>query len=695
MPKNVVVTDDIHELYDECTAIVENPKRIARVEQWKKELAFYFNAQWEKEESDDLEATGQVDVVLNTIRRATRTLLSQMVSDNPTAKFMPRDVIPSDSSNTDERQSKLTTIDELQGLWDHCWYTSNGSIVLRRAVQFQLMCGLGWIQVRKNPKADYYRGEIEFVDHLPWEVVVPINATKMNFDDAHRMFLRTVITVPEAVRRIGEEWREDIIRNATMSTNVEDFDTSMLAPDETEVHGSKQYDNDEEGENGDNLIVEWIECEEKVQVPAVLYRIVTDLGNVIPFVHLKQDGDSGADNIKSKLAENGITNYQLFSEDIEVDRIKRTTFIGRDLRISEETLPTDRYTNIPIINEDTYNPLAVGEVFFVAPMQKLLNKTFSLAVLHLQSSGSGDKLTGFKGAFGETAADIEAFQRLYADPRSVNELAIDYTEGSNINNLILRSPATPLQPAAVQLIQLLTAWIDRIYGINPLNWGDPTNAPRTSTATLSLLNRGDVNSKLPIMNMQYALQQAGERWLDLALNHYQFPKTVSVPDHNGIMKQYSFNQPNPNGDRALNQISDIRANIFITSGASLMVDRYSMLMLFKDLIPLNPVFAKMFLLYSDIPEKADIIGEIDHVAQLEQQLAELAPMVEELQKQLAAKDTQLQSATTKQLLMRVSSTLKQVETKYRERLKTDAMKADYEHRTALERERNQQSSSSE
>jgi hypothetical protein len=236
-------------------------------------------------------------------------------------------------------------------------------------------------------------------------------------------------------------------------------------------------------------------------------------------------------------------------------------------------------------------------------------------------------------------------------------------------------------------------WIDRIYGISPLNWGDPTNAPRTAGATMSLLNRGDVNSKLPIMNMQYALQQLGERWLDLASAHYQYSKTIAVPDHNGIMKQYSLNYPDRG--RIVNEMDEVRANIVITSGASLMVDRYSMLMVFKELIPLNPVFAKMFLLYSDIPEKADIIQEIDHTAQLESQLAELAPMLQQLQKEAERKDMQLQSLSQKVNLMKINSTLKQIETKYRERLKTDAMRADFEHRMQLQRQQEQSESRSE
>ena len=97
-----------------------------------------------------------------------------------------------------------------------------------------------------------------------------------------------------------------------------------------------------------------------------------------------------------------------------------------------------------------------------------------------------------------------------------------------------------------------------------------------------------------------------------------------------------------------------------------MINRFSSLMLFKELMPVHPIFMKMFLLYSDIPEKFDLMQEIDYTQQLEQQMEQLIPQLEQMQKQLQQNSEELEKAMTKNELIKLRGALNQVTTKYRE-----------------------------
>jgi len=660
-------SDEAQKLYDECASIVNSPKRQERVTQWKRETGFYFNAQWEKGESDDLEATGQVDIVLNTLRRAIRTLLSQMTLNLPSAQFLPRHMLPRSAQDEQFLEEMRSRVNSVSGLWDHCWYISGGPIITRRAIKHQLVCGLGYLATYLDPQADFYRGELKFESRIPWEVVVPLNASDFDFNDAHRQFYRKQITLGEAVRIVGEGHRDLLRNNAIVLVNDLDPDIGMYAPDASPVFAIPITESHETDKGDDDLIIEWVECEEKIAHPAFLYKVETSDVEVDTIIYEPWgDATDGEEEIKARLKARGIK-ANISKADIDIPRVQQTTIAGREVMVSRELLPTSQYTSIPVIDEDTHNPLCYGEIFFVAPAQKLLNKVFSLAILHLQTSGSGDKLIGTKGAFGDTLEQVEAFQKTYTNPSSVTELASENVDEKSIGDIIMRLQATPLQPAAIQAISLITSWIDRLT-LHPISWGDPSSAPRTASATFGLKEWGDEPSKIPALHLNYAMQRLGQTWLDRVAHHYTVQKSFGVPNTYGQMKQYMINTPQEGG-AILNDIRDFKANIFIASSSTVMMNRMSILMVLKELMPIHPAFIKMFLLYSDIPEKFELIKEMDYTKGLEQQVEQFMPMVEKLQQELASKDEETQKLMSKVELTKLKGTISQITTKYREWLK--------------------------
>lgn len=679
MPRTKDNKTEPQRIYDNCEAVVNNPKRQQRMTEMKHEGDFYFNAQWTDAEAADMATTGQTDVVLNTMRRAVRTLLSQMVASMPTGKFMPADMSMVAFSDQATRDQILHTVEELGLLYDHCWYISGGSVTVRRAVQHQLITGLGYLTARLDPTLDYHRGEVVFDAPMPWEVVVPLNTSKMDFSDAEVMWLRRVVSLKKALDTVGHDKRSQLTSWA-FNVTESDYDVAMRAPGQSAVYNRGLDDADLDDPDFNNLGIDWIEQERTVLRPAFLYKIILPTGMIDTLVYEPQgDSDDGFASVRAMYPGSDVK-----QQAIKVERVERTTTCGRDYLVDRELLPTNIKSMVPVIDEDTYSPLTYGEAFFVKDAQRLLNKVFSLGVLHLQTSGSGDKLTVLNGVVGDTPEAVANFERHRAQPSSVSVLNAEPSEGVDIGRLMHMTPATPLQPAVVQTLQLLTSWIDRLTGISPIAWGDSSGAPRTLGATVSIKEWGDENSRIPLMHLNHALRRLGDLWLDLALRHYKYPKLVTVPDANGQLRQTVFNMPTDNGFM-VNSLEGVRAKIFITGGNSLMINRYSMLMMFQQLMQYHPVFMKMFLLYSDIPEKFNLIAEIDHTANLEQQLATLAPQLEQLQKLATAKDTEIQSLLQKIDMTKFTSTLKQIEVKYRERLKTDATKQSAEFMANLAR----------
>lgn len=660
--------------YDRLQDIINSSEYLERIESMKEELLFYYNAQWTNEEATDMEDTGQTDIVLNTLRRAIRALVSQLVSSSPSSKFMP-------VNWTDEEIRQ--TLEQLQGLFDHCWYISKGNIEMRRAITSQLVCGLGWLDCYLDPEADYYRGELKFRSLLPWEVVVPLSTKNFDFSDAREMFICETISVSEAIEICGSQHADQLRREACDSYKLNTSLGMKSSNNEDVVIDS--VDEDITKLDDDHLMVAWTTVQRKVKKPAYLYKIILNDSVIDTVVYDPLDENLlNKFNIEQFLQERNIQYTKVKKQEIKVNRIEEFTIAGRSvLAIAPETLPISNFHTVPLIDEDTWNPLCLGETFFIKGAQKLLNSVFSLAVKHLQTSGSGDKLIGFKGSFGKTPEQVENFQNHYAQPTSATELAVDYEDGANINNLFTKIPASPLQPAAVQVMQILTGWIDRLIGVSPLQWGDTSAAPRTLGATLSIKEWGDENGKLPALHIQDSLQTLGNVWWEWSSWHYTYPKKITVPNIHGQFKSYEFNQPTNDG-RIINDMVGLKARVFITSGASLMMNRQSILMMFRELMQVNPLFTELFLLYTDLPDKFEIIDKISYIKQLEQTVQQMQQQLEQYA-QVAQQSAQEADTLSKEIeLVKFDSTLKQAETKYRSSLKENVTK----HRAQLEKSQN-------
>lgn len=211
-------------------------------------------------------------------------------------------------------------------------------------------------------------------------------------------------------------------------------------------------------------------------------------------------------------------------------------------------------------------------------------------------------------------------------------------------------------------------------GYHPAQSGVFSDMPRTATATSDILSKSDINVEIPVQNIEVALQTVANRWLEYCVAHYDYEKPFSLRGHDYDVKTFVLNSSSD--DSIINNISYFKWNIFTDVGLSLQNVRNAMLTMFKELVQVNPIFVKLFLKYSDLPDRFDIIREVDYVDQLEQQQAQMVDELSELQRQVYTLSVAVDDTEKKVELAKFSGQLQNVLTKLRAEGKIQKAKVD-------------------
>ena len=641
--------------------IIKHPKRQDAVKNWRKDRDFYFSSQWEDKEAVDLRETGQVDVVFNRIRRAFRNFISDIASSKPNIKFMPIDPIV---ANNERLESVVNgTIRVLQGLWDYTWRVSHGVTRMRRSSSNQLISGLGWFGIYLDGDADYGRGEIKFRSAFPWEVVVDLSSNEPDFSDSPFMAFRVLKSYYEIIKGIKDEkLKKKIKEEACFISDETDADTAMVAPD-MERPDNVKIEESESTYNVKSLVVQYIEWEEIVDIDVKIYKVRNPHGLIEE--HLFEDDHEFYNEKEYRRFIETQTGYEIVDEPLETTdkRCKLTRQIGRNIELDSEILPIRGYRWTPFIGEDTENPLPMGEVYFNRPLQKLLNKMFSLVVLSAQTTGTSAKIIGLNGSLGDTAEKVKAFQNLWANP--VAAVQLENARGDKtIDQLIKVVPAAQMPPALSNILSMVINEMNDEMSYHPAQSGVLKDLPRTAEATRDVLSKADINIRIPILNIELSMQIMAQRWLEYCTAHYDYYKAFAAQGDNYDMDTFFLNS-GTDEDGLINNISFLKWHVFVSLGTSLQNQKSAVLRMFQELMQVNPLFIKLFLKYSDLPDRFDIIKEVDYTQNLEREYQQLAQQVPTLQKQIEALSRTVQDEKFKVELAKFSGQLQNVLTKLR------------------------------
>jgi hypothetical protein len=195
----------------------------------------------------------------------------------------------------------------------------------------------------------------------------------------------------------------------------------------------------------------------------------------------------------------------------------------------EQILNTDEYPIVPLPNIWTGTPYPKSDVSRARPMQRLLNKLWSLALSHAQAS-AGLKLLVPLGS----VEDLSQLEKDWANPNAVIE--VDSSQGEP------HYPAPqPLAGEFYRLIQQSEFYIDFIFGLPEMMHGFADKAPDTVRATERMIALGSERPKSKLRDIEFSINKLGKVLYNLSKGHYTYKKIFRLAQPNNNITEVMAN----------------------------------------------------------------------------------------------------------------------------------------------------------
>ena len=557
---------------------------------------FTLGNHYSQEESDILQSIGQADFTIDRIYAAIDKLKSLM-----TAR-------PVKFSVTAREDSDVKMANVWKILCEYIYDISDGQHHFKQAVHDYTTTGLGYFYAYIEPEADYGRGEVMFTHLNPFRVYVDPASRDRYFKDAANILLSTILTKEQLLNLYPdvEPFLPDI-ETYNMSDMYSDYPDSQKKNSNTVFTPAEIDNKDWKSSIGERYRI--IERFSKVRVP--YYRVA--------------DNKTGQEKIMSSEAFKMFAeeNEKLFEmnvyEYVEIPqtRIKVTTSLGQVL-LYETILDTDIYPIIPIPNIWTNTPYPKSDVNKVKDMQRLLNKLFSLALAHAQSS-AGLKLLVPQGSV-DSIAQVE---KDWANPNAVIEYDPSYGE-----------PHFPAPQALsgefYQLINQCERYIDLNFGVPELLQGMKEGAPNTVRGTMLLAQMGEGRGASKLRDVEMALQQLGKVIYQLAKGHYSFEKKFRIVQPNNDITEFAINNRLYDDKTGAvisieNDLTSGQYDVKIVSGSTMPSNKHAEYQMYMEAYQLGLIDRVEALKKTEIYDKEGVLqrtGEVQRLQSLVGQLQE-------------------------------------------------------------------------
>ena len=337
----------------------------------RQDLDFYLGNHFTQSESNELASRNQADVPMDRISPAVERLKSMLTSRPPVFTVVPRE---------DSDTSLAYLWREVMGF---AWQNSEGDAQVKQAIHDYCVVGLGFLYAYIDYDSDFGKGDVKFSYLDPFRVYVPASSRDRFFSDADNIILSTVLTetqvlnlYPELGSSVDPETGEEIdplIDRISTYSNDSDYPDSInknslntYTPDTVKGYTEQNYKQ-----------FQILERFTKVKVP--YYRLL-DNANGKEFIVDEADFRIFLEQNKKLVESGSVDIVQVYQ-----NRIKVIASIG-EVVLYETILNTDVYPIVPIANVWTQTPYPRSDVSRARPMQRLLNKLWSLALSHAQAS---------------------------------------------------------------------------------------------------------------------------------------------------------------------------------------------------------------------------------------------------------------------------------------------------------------------
>ena len=574
----------------------------------RKDVDFYLGNHFTSSESDELKSRNQADVPMDRISPAVEKLKATLTSRPPTFTITPRE-------DSDVQISSIW-----RTILGFVWDISIGDAQMKQAIHDYAISGLGYLYVYVDTEADFGRGDVKFTNVNPFRVYVPPSSRDRWFADAESIILSTILTGEQVVALYPElgvdedpETGEEIkpLIDSLSAYREEDYPTArnknsmqVFTPSETQYLDQFEFRK-----------YQILERYYKTKVP--FYRVLdTSTGQEYIF----NDADFQRYMEESPdLIENGVVQIV----EVPQNRVKVCATIG-EIVLYESVLNTDIYPIIPLPNVWTESPYPKSDVSRARPMQRLLNKVWSLAISHAQAS-AGLKLLVPLGS----VEDLNQLEKDWANPNAVIE--VDSSQGEP------HFPAPqPLAGEFYKLIQQCEFYIDFIFGLPEMMHGFAEKAPETVRGTERMMALGQERPKSKLRDIEFSINKLGKVLYNYAKGHYTFQKMFRIAQPNNNLKEATVNlyddKTEPILDIAKDRYKLDQHDIRIEPGSTLPTSKWAELGVYLEAYQLGIVDRIEVLKKNpEIFDKEGILSRMDEKQQLVQQVQGLQGQVKNLQ----------------------------------------------------------------
>ena len=490
----------------------------------RKDIDFYLGNHFTAEESNELSSRNQADVPMDRTSGAVEKFKAVLTARPPAFTITPRE------------DSDVKVAHIWRTIIGYIWQISDGDAQMKQAIHDYSITGLGYLYTYIDTESDFGRGDVKFTYLDPFRVYVSPSSRNRWCDDADGIILSTILTGDQVVNlypELGDKMDPetgDIIPGMINDISEyaeyygDDYPTSQNNNSMTVFTPAEVKDKDKMHVN-------------KYQILERFYKVKATFYHVVNSQSEEEIVMSEEEFIQFSMENKEVIEAGIFTiAPVYQTRVRVCATIG-EIVLYEQTLNTDIYPIVPLPNVWTGTPYPKSDVSRARPMQRLLNKLWSLALSHAQAS-AGLKLLVPMGS----VDDVSQLEQDWANPNAVIE--VDSSQGEPHY-----PQPSPLAGEFYKLIQQCEFYIDFIFGLPEMMHGFSEKAPETVRGTERMIALGSERPKSKLRDIEFSINRLGKVVYNLCKGHY------------GYKKMFRLAQPN-------NDINEVMANFYTdVSGA--------------------------------------------------------------------------------------------------------------------------------
>ena len=572
------------------------------------DIDFFHGNHYTTEEVDELQSRNQADVPMDRIGPAIEKFKAVLTSRSPAFTMTPRE-------DSDVKIASLWRV-----IMGYIWGNSNGDYQLKHAIHDYATTGLGYLYAYVDAESDFGRGDVKFTYVNPFRVYASPNTRNRWFDDAESIILSTILTGEQVVNLYPELGEQEDSETGEMQIGIiQDLETYLEEdyPDAMNANNKKIFTPSEVKDLDYYERQKYQILERFYKVKVSFYRII-DMQNGEEVILSEPEYAEFIENNREQI-EAG--QYEVIP--VRQTRVKVCASIGQVV-LYETILNTDHYPIIPFPNVFTESPYPKSDVSRARPMQRLLNKLWSLALSHAQASG-GLKLLVPLGS----VEDLGQLERDWANPNAVIE--VDSTQGEP------HFPAPqPLSSEFYRLIQQCEFYIDFTFGLPEMMHGFAEKAPETVRATERMISLGSERPKSKLRDIEFSINRLGQVLYNLSKGHYTYKKIFRLNEANNDITEATINMY----DKKVGAILDIKKekhnlqqhDVRIEPGSTLPTNKYAELGVYMEAFRMGIVDRTEVLKKNpEIFDKEGVMRRTEERQLLQRQIAAMTEQIKNLE----------------------------------------------------------------